>query len=1566
MLNFAVVKKGSENSSQEVDSVKPSAGKKPQGKGWVKTTYRVTRLVLVVALVLAVALPASVYVAIGLPSVQRWLCTMTQSVLTRTLGVPVTIGEMNISGFNQVALRDVTVLDYKADTIAHARRLGAGVDLYALLWNKRVVVTHAFLQDFDGRLWRDTIGSPLNIQPIIDRLSPKEKREQQPFELEIHNVMIRHSRLSYDVLRMPCLEDRFDVNHIEINDLRADVLLPLLKNDDFTVDVRRLAFEERAGFHLNELAVWVHFTKKALTIKNLSIDLPASHFQLADTEVKYRDLDSLKTTWMTVPLDIQIDKSYFTPSDFASFLPALSQFNSRLDMVADIRGPVNNLHADRLLIGSPDQVAYIDIAGSAQGLPDIDKLTFDLPQFTLKAAGIDAIIIGEAFTEMPPAVKRNLLTLGVVDLDVIASGTPRFIEGQISVQGDPGAVEVEAVYEARDKWKTVTATVTTDGIALGDLLNTSQLGLVAGQVQGTATFNGRLRSAQVEANIEQVEYRGHNYNLWGHGTYDNDDVTLSCSVENTNAAFSIDAEGNIGKKDRWLRADAFIHGFDPEALGLWNKYPGYNLTAEVHANLRGHDIDDADGTLVVSHLAFASTDASKPSLEMERLDVELDASTLPRNIDVTCDYFDLAVRGDYHFATLWPQIQEIAAHSFPVVLDTDHPTHTALDQGSIRAANSEDSTDNDFTFSARIKDIEPLYKFFNLPINVLASADIEGAIDYPQKRLMTSLDAPYLAQKDKLIESTFFNVNIDGDKDQASLFFTTSWPTKEGYMPLILQCSGGDNRVDTRMSWKIDRERDYSGDLSLSILLGRNEANQLTAKVDIQPGRMTFNDSVWTVHLSTILYEPKRLEVEDFNVSRSGQWVKINGLATPEPDDCLTVELQDVNLDYIFESLGLTNVMLGGDATGSIMARGAFSSAPQLLTDNLTVKNISYNRTVLGNADVRSYWDNDQKAVSIDADLHQPNEAQSRIYGKIFATRDSLEMNFDCNEVDVGFMKPFVQAFCSDITGYATGHARLWGTFKDLDVEGAVMGQDVQMKIDIINATYTVSDSVIIRPGRILLNDVTLFDPYGHTAKLNGVITHDYFHDPTFDFRITDAERFLCYDMTEKLSPIWYGRVFGNGSARILGVPGRIDISCDMTTARNSTFTFVLSDQLEAAEYSFITFRDRSAIAARDSLERLDTTPEAVKLFKAKLKQQEEESASAYYMDFNINVTPDAKIIIVMDPEGGDQVVAYGNGHIYMGYDSKDEDLVMRGMFTLDHGTYNFTLQDIILKDFTIQQGSSINFQGDPYNAVLNLEAIYTTNANLTDLDESFAQDKEVNRTNVPVNAVLKVSGFMRQPDLSFDLAFPTLTNDTYTKVKSIINTEEMMSRQILYLLALNRFYTPEYMTTTKGNELVSVASSTLSSQLSNMLGQLSDNWSIATNVRSDRGDFSDVEVDVALSSQLLNNRLLFNGNLGYRDKSLNTNQFIGDFDIQYLLNRSGNIRLKAYNRYNDQNFYIKTATTTQGVGIMFRRDFDNMFSFLRRRKKNSTDTVTISPDSTSNIIEVVSTMEVDSIATNK
>lgn len=475
-----------------------------------------------------------------------------------------------------------------------------------------------------------------------------------------------------------------------------------------------------------------------------------------------------------------------------------------------------------------------------------------------------------------------------------------------------------------------------------------------------------------------------------------------------------------------------------------------------------------------------------------------------------------------------------------------------------------------------------------------------------------------------------------------------------------------------------------------------------------------------------------------------------------------------------------------------------------------------------------------------------------------------------------------------------------------------------------------------------------LYDRDHHTAELSGWLRHTYFHEPVFDFKVRDAKSLLCYDTNDKLNPLWYGTIYGSGNGQITGRPGLVNINMNMLTDDKSEFYYVISDTEEADGMSFLSFTDRRK--EQKKAEIVDTVPPYLRKFM-KLKNDMEEGSSNVIVSLKGTVTPAALVTLVMDPKGGDKITARGQGALQMDYNMASDDLRMFGTYVLDEGNYNFTLQDIIIKNFTIRKGSMIKFDGDPLNANLDISATYRVNTNLTDLDKSFSSDKELNRTNVPVDAILNVDGQMTQPDITFDIELPSLTSDVERKVKSIVSTNDMMSRQIIYLLALNRFYTPEYTgaTADSGAEWSSMASSTISSQLSNILSQMTDKLSVAPSFRSDKGDFTDMEFDLALSSRLLNNRLLINGNFGYRDRSTSNTQFVGDFDIEYLLSKNGNLRLKAYNHFNDQNYYLRSALTTQGVGVVFRHDFDRLWrrknKVKKPQEKEKKDSVSTSTD---------------------
>ena len=120
-----------------------------------------------------------------------------------------------------------------------------------------------------------------------------------------------------------------------------------------------------------------------------------------------------------------------------------------------------------------------------------------------------------------------------------------------------------------------------------------------------------------------------------------------------------------------------------------------------------------------------------------------------------------------------------------------------------------------------------------------------------------------------------------------------------------------------------------------------------------------------------------------------------------------------------------------------------------------------------------------------------------------------------------------------------------------------------------------------------------------------------------------------------------------------------------------------------------------------------------------------------------------------------------------------------------------------------------------------------------------------------------------------------------------------------------------------------------------------SNKWNFGTNLSTGNKGWTDMEVEGMLSGRLMNNRLLINGNFGYRDNQLANTNFVGDFDVQWLLTPSGDISLKGYNQTNDR-YFAKTSLTTQGIGILFKRDFGTWKELFFRNHRKQTDTLEV------------------------
>ena len=338
-----------------------------------------------------------------------------------------------------------------------------------------------------------------------------------------------------------------------------------------------------------------------------------------------------------------------------------------------------------------------------------------------------------------------------------------------------------------------------------------------------------------------------------------------------------------------------------------------------------------------------------------------------------------------------------------------------------------------------------------------------------------------------------------------------------------------------------------------------------------------------------------------------------------------------------------------------------------------------------------------------------------------------------------------------------------------------------------------------------------------------------------------------------------------------------------------------------------------------------------------KQAKAEKKSSTRVLLSLQVDVTPQAEINLRMG--GDDGLRGRGEGNLKLNYDDRTGDVQLLGTYTLQSGTFTFSLGNIVRRSFEIAEGSRVIWSGDPTSPSVDVTGKYHLTASLRDLYGSEIEQLATNRTSVPVNCVLHMTDQLFNPIISFAIELPQSDESVQSQVRSMINTNEMLMRQVIYLLVFNRFYTPDYLQNTKNvglNETYSLLSSTITGQINAWLSKLTDVFTMGFNIRTD-GEGATASQEYEANFQLHPiNQLLINGNFGYRYNDLSNRPFFGDLDVEYMLTENGKLRAKAYTHTVDK-YSLRQANTVQGVGFVFKHDFN----WKPRHKKDTTRTTT-------------------------
>ena len=662
------------------------------------------------------------------------------------------------------------------------------------------------------------------------------------------------------------------------------------------------------------------------------------------------------------------------------------------------------------------------------------------------------------------------------------------------------------------------------------------------------------------------------------------------------------------------------------------------------------------------------------------------------------------------------------------------------------------------------------------------------------------------------------------------------------------------------------------------------------------------------------------------------QHARIDGCYSKQESDSIVAHLKGIDIEYIMDLVNFHAVDFGGRADGLAVVK--MHEGKPLVDFDVVVPRFLFNNTNMGRAAVLGSFEADKKLLTLNARIIEEGEGSTLAQGYVNLSDKELNLQFQADRTPIGFLNRFVDGILEDIEGRATGYVNLYGGLKKLDFAGSVVA-DAALTIPVTRVRYNITSAKAdFSPGLIAFSDGHFNDGHEGTGFVEGQLRHNHLKDMRYHFE-ADVNNAFVYDMPQQIDWNFFSTARGNGHVVLDGKPGRLQADISLTPTQGTDFTFINDTPETVTNGQYVRFGSKRkenlpAAQASDTLAAAPL-PEATKM--------------DIYLNFNINVTPDAALHIVMDEKCGDVINLYGRGNVMATWYNKG-DFRMYGSCMVDHGEYRFSIQDLIRKNFQLKPGGEVVFAGNPMDADLDVQAIYTVNsASLADLNAgtSFSDN------NVRVNCLLNIQGRAGAPEISFDLDLPNVNEDEKQMVRKLIATEEDMNMQIIYLLGVGRFYTYDAATQSENglnqlatNSVNSFISNTLSSQLNEIINNAlqTNNWSLGANFATGQQGWNDMEVEALLSGRLFNNRLLLNGQFGYRDKATlatNTN-FIGDFDIQYLLTKNGNVRLKAYSETNDR-YFTKSALTTQGIGVMLQRDFGRIEDKLKRRKQKQKDT---------------------------
>ncbi len=1431
-------------------------------------------------------------------------------------------------------LGNVEVRDRKGRQMIVAKSLNADLDFTALLIGKGLKLKKIVLGEGGLNMVAEKDSKKFNINELTSdlykALGYKPPKSTKRFYYQIPQIELRNAFYSYhDPSRDSLPKEMFDYSHFRLDSLYGVITNLELMTDtvQFQMDKVR-TLDPQSQFKIDYLSGFFRYCNKSMALGNFLLRTPKSI--LRDSVIFLYDSPKAFSNFnKNVQIVAFLDSSVVESKELICFAPSLKQYDERILISAQVNGTVEKLNITKARIKLKDtEMAVREVR--LEGLPDIKNTNI-----ALKVENA-ALKFEDLKDYMPESILPYLTRLGNITFDGEFGGKLDNFKTKGNFNTNLGVLQADGSLDVKKQIY--------DGFVAALDFDFSKL--LQNPLVGKASFNGQIKgqgfSAETadfaldmvidHAKIQQYDYQ----NGIIKGNFKNKAFNGTTEIHDPNLNFVAQVEADL--KDTFFIVNAELAHLNLKGLGFVQTE--FTAQSTINAQFSGLDPDHLLGFAQLKNSRFQVLDKQ---FDFEDITLSAKNETHIRNLLLQTDYLDAGMTGNFLLKTLMADALDMWAE-----LD-QHLRYDSLKikrffQDSTRLAYKAD-TSYMLSYFIALKNTDPLLQAFLPYSHIDPNTRIVGewqrsqGLDFSLNCNMDTLNL----QDEYFFLGNSLNLKVSRQESRSpsksSLRFFSNQQLLSTYLNAQLLKLNLDWTTPSATFSTYIKHADSDDYFSMG---GEYTFMQDSAALKVVKPTLRLIGDNWKSEQSVLVgIKGKNLHFQrpiQFNSRKQGLTIK--GHVSTHNDKKLDVEVNNLNMKFLSRFMGME---VRGLTDAVVQLSGIYDTLH--MDGQLKVESFELDSGLIGDITAFVDWNNARQELRINSNLLRDKIPVLLTTGFIKPQgEDNLGLNIRFDSTKLDLVQPFVRGIVSEMQGKLVGDVKIRGAFTKPIITGQANIRRGGFKVDYLNTKYFLEDKILFREGFIGVKRVQIFDEKGRMGYLDG----GAYYDDGFEHLLLDVKgdmtKMKVLGTSRESKQPFYGDAYATGNFRVSGSLQDILIEVRARSEYGTHVVLPLDTYESVEQQAFIDY-----LPPPDTTQKTEASPRDKLVLK-------EKASTKLRMKFDLEVTPDTYAEIIFDQKAGDIIRGNGEGKLNMEIDTKG-NFTMFGDVKITKGAYNFTFLNVIDKEFGVMPGSHITWNGDPFGAILDIQATYTQAASLmpiiTNADSSIFNIPAIRR-RYPIRVDMLLKGALLKPDIGFDidvLEFPSVVTDPNTgatiSLQSYVSSFENrlqtdvqeLNRQVFSLIALKKLADQN---TFQGINAGGSVSELLTNQLSNWMSQVDENLEFDLDLNGLNADALRA-IQLRLSYSFMEGRMRITREGSFTDPQNNVNaaSVLGDWTLEYLVTPNGKLRVKAFHKNNVSNFNAALrGNTSAGASMLYSINFEHVRDLFRIKKRRKSQTI--------------------------